>query len=147
MRTIETNIEIDATPDQVWAVLTNFGAYAEWNPFITSLTGSPAQGERLEVTICPPETRSITLKPTVTAYEPGRHFAWLGHLVIPHIFDGAHELILESNERGATSFTQRETFRGVLVPFVAGTLSHTRDGFEQMNQAIKERVESLAFAR
>jgi hypothetical protein len=146
MRILESHIDINATPDQVWAVLTDFAAFAEWNPFLTAITGAPAAGSRLAVRFCPPEARAMTLKPTVTAYEPSRHLAWLGHFVLPHIFDGAHEFTLASNGRGGTTFTQRETFRGALVPFFAGTLARTLEGFEQMNQALKQRAESRADA-
>ena len=147
MRVLETDIEIDTTPEQVWAVLTDFPTFAEWNPFITSIEGSPSEGQRLAITIRPPAARAMSFKPTVTASEPNRHLAWLGRLGLPRIFDGAHEFTIESNERGGTSFTQRETFRGVLVPLLAGTLKHTREGFEQMNEAIKQRAESLANIR
>ena len=146
MRILESHVDINATPEQVWAVLTDFAAFPEWNPFLTSITGSLGRGHRLEVRFCPPETRPMTLKPTVTAYEPGRHFAWLGHFLVPRIFDGAHEFRVDANERGGTSLTQRETFRGILVPFFSATLKHTLEGFEQMNQALKQRAESLADA-
>ena len=147
MRILESHIDIDSTPEQVWAVLTDFPAFAHWNPFITSIAGSPFEGQRLAITIQPPDARAMSFKPTVTASEPNRHLAWLGRVGLPRIFDGAHEFTLEPNEHGGTSFTQRETFRGVLVPLLAGTLTHTLDGFEQMNEAIKQRAESLTRTR
>ncbi len=45
MRVLEKTIEIDATPDEVWAVLTDFDDYGDWNPFVTSITG-PVGGGR-----------------------------------------------------------------------------------------------------
>ncbi len=30
MKQIHTEIEIDATPEEVWGVLTDFGRYPEW---------------------------------------------------------------------------------------------------------------------
>jgi uncharacterized protein YndB with AHSA1/START domain len=42
MRVLEKTIEIDATPDEVWAVLTDFDDYDKWNPFVTSISG-PAE--------------------------------------------------------------------------------------------------------
>lgn len=38
--TLSASIEIDATPDEVWSVLTDLDAYNEWNPFIVSSGGS-----------------------------------------------------------------------------------------------------------
>jgi hypothetical protein len=144
MHVLESHIDIDSSPEQVWAVLTDFATFAEWNPFITSIEGSPTPGARLAVTIRPPDARAMNFRPTVTASEPARHLAWLGRLGLPRLFDGAHEFTLVSNDRGGTSFTQRETFRGVLVPLLAKTLTHTLEGFDQMNAAIKQRSEMLA---
>lgn len=144
MRVLESYIEIDATPEHVWAVLTDFPAGAEWNPFIKSISGAPTPGARLAVRIQPPGGMAMTLRPRVTAAEPNRRFAWLGRLGLPRIFDGAHEFLIEPNDRGGASFTQRETFRGILVPFVGKVLERTHRGFDQMNHALKERAESAA---
>lgn len=144
MRVLESRIEINATAERVWAVLTDFPAFAEWNPFITSIAGAPTPGARLAVRIRPPGGKAMALKPRVTAAEPNRHFAWLGRLGLPRIFDGAHEFLIEPNERGGVSFTQRETFRGVLVRFVGKALERTHRGFDEMNHALKERAESAA---
>jgi hypothetical protein len=39
-RRIETAIEIDAPPSQVWTLLTDFARMPAWNPFIQSISGS-----------------------------------------------------------------------------------------------------------
>jgi hypothetical protein len=142
MRVLEKTIEIDATPDEVWAVLTDFDGYADWNPFVTSISGPLEKGARLAVILAPPGGRAITMKPTVRAAAASRRFAWLGHLGVPGIFDGAHEFLIEPGRNGTTVFTQRETFRGALVPFVGGVLKKTEAGFDLMNQALKDRAEA-----
>ena len=142
MRVLEKTIGIDATPDQVWAVLTDFDHYGDWTPFVTSISGPLETGARLAVVLAPPGGRAITMKPTVRAAEASRRFAWLGHLGVPGIFDGAHEFLIEPGAGGTTVFTQRETFRGALVPFVGGVLKKTEAGFELMNRALKDRAEA-----
>ena len=54
MKRIQREIEIAATPEHVWDVLTDFASYPEWNPFIRSIAGEPRAGARLEVRIEPP---------------------------------------------------------------------------------------------
>lgn len=40
--TIETQISIQATPQQVWNVLMDVEQYPEWNPFVKKLVGKLA---------------------------------------------------------------------------------------------------------
>jgi uncharacterized protein YndB with AHSA1/START domain len=46
---ISTTLDIDATPQAVWDVLTDFAAYGEWNPFIDRAEGTPEVGAKLLV--------------------------------------------------------------------------------------------------
>lgn len=140
-REISHTIEIDASPSDVWAVVTDTAAFPDWNPFIRSLDGELRVGAKLSVTIQPPGRRSTTFRPTVLAADPARELRWLGRVLVPGIFDGEHSLLLEPMAGGGTRFTQGERFSGVLVRLVAGTLDSTEIGFQQMNAALKARVE------
>ena len=53
MKVLESSIDINSSPEQVWAVLTDFARFADWNPFITSIEGSPDRGTRLAITSGP----------------------------------------------------------------------------------------------
>ena len=44
VRSIETVIDIPAPPHAVWQVLTDGPAYAQWNPFIRSMSGTVTAG-------------------------------------------------------------------------------------------------------
>lgn len=141
MRTIETAIEIDATPEAVWATLVDFESYPDWNPFITAAEGSLEAGARLRIHIQPPNGRGMGFKPTVTAAVPTERLEWLGRLGVRGVFDGRHEFRLEPLGDGRTRLVQRESFSGLLV----GLLLDEDDisaGFEQMNEALKNRVEA-----
>jgi hypothetical protein len=141
VRELRTEIEIDAPPEQVWRVLTDFGAYPDWNPFIRSIEGNPQVGERLKVRLTPPDSRAMTFRPTVRAAEPARELRWLGRLFVPGLFDGEHRLALEPLEGGWSRFTQSERFSGLLVGLLGRALKATERGFNQMNEALKRRVE------
>ena len=139
---LRAEIEIDAEPARVWAVLMDFEAYPEWNPFITSIQGERTVGAKLRARLQPAGGRGITMTPSVTVNEPGSAFGWLGKLGVPHLFDGAHRFELQPIDGGSrTRFVQSERFRGILLPLVRRSiLPATLAGFEAMNRALAERV-------
>ena len=142
MTAITTEIQIDAPATDVWAALMDFDAYAEWNPFIIEIEGEQALGGRLRGVIKPEGARATTFRPTVTAFEQGRTFEWLGHLGVKGIFDGRHRFELHENGSG-TRLVQLESFSGLLSGVIMRMIgSGTEAGFEAMNAALKERVES-----
>lgn len=146
MTTIETTIDLNASPEEVWVTLMDFDAYPEWNPFVTEISGRPLEGERLQVRIEPPEGRAMTFKPRVTEMVPGQRLEWLGKLVVPGLFDGRHTFSVEEISPGHTRLHHSESFSGVLVGYLLDEPA-TRKGFEGMNEALRERVERTATSR
>ena len=143
MKHLHSEITIAAPPDAVWAVLTDFAAYPEWNPFVREIAvdGDLVAGARLQVQIGPPGRRPMRLKPVVRHLDPEHELRWLGRLGLPGLFDGEHTFRLEATADGGTHFVQEERFTGVLVPLVWRSLREpTRGGFEAMNEALAERV-------
>lgn len=143
MRRISVTTEINAPVEVVWAQLTDTATFPEWNPFMPSLDGELAVGERLAVRITPPGSTGMTFRPTVTVVERDRTVEWLGRLLVPGLFDGRHRFTLEAVP-GGTRLTQEETFTGVLVPVLASTLANTEAGFRLMNEALRARAERVA---
>ena len=139
-RHIETTIDIMAPPERVWEILTDFPAYPSWNPFIVSAYGEPTVGAWLEVHIQPKGKRALMFRPTVLVAEPDRELRWRGRMLLPGLFDGEHFFRIEDRS-GTVHFVHGETFSGLLVGLVRGTLNATRSGFEAMNTALKERAE------
>ena len=144
MKELRSEIEIQASAERVWQLLTDFASFPQWNPFMRRASGEATPGAQLEVHLQPSGARGMTFKPTVLKAEPGRELRWLGHLLIPGLFDGEHILIIEPLEAKRVRFVQREIFTGVLVPFFAhGLDTDTQRGFEEMNHALKARAEQI----
>jgi hypothetical protein len=146
MLEIRTHTEIDATATEVWAVLTDFDSYPDWNPFITSISGDRAVGGKLRVRIEPPGARAMQFTPTVLAANPSQELRWLGRFLMPGLVDGEHSFQIEALGDNRVRVTQQEQFRGILVPLMRSTLAKTRAGFEAMNAALKARAELAAAA-
>ena len=145
MPEIRTQIEIDAAPDTVWGILTDFAAYSDWNPFVTSIEGDQVVGGRLRVRVEPPGGPATTFSPTVSRIDGGRELRWLGHLGVPRIFAGEESFRLEPTDSGGTTFHHGERFSGVLaVPTLWFLRTRTQRGFEAMNAALKARAEGAA---
>jgi hypothetical protein len=137
---LRTEIDIEAPPDAVWAELSDLARYADWNPFIPRAAGSVAVGQRLTLRMQPTGGRALTIRPRVTEAQPGAVFEWLGHLVVPGLFDGRHRFELSPTSTG-TRLVQGETFGGLLVrPLRTSLDTGTRAGFEAMNEALRRRV-------
>jgi hypothetical protein len=141
-RRLTTGIDIDAPAQVVWQILLDFERYPEWNPFVKGISGKAAVGERLALTVQPPGGRAMGFEPTVLAADAPRTLRWLGRVGLPRIFDGEHSFVLEPLAKDRVRLIHAECFRGILVPFLwKGLDTDTRAGFEQMNQALKERAE------
>jgi hypothetical protein len=141
-REINSEIEISASPQKVWRALTDFEAFREWNPFMRPVVGEATEGTRLRVQIRPPGGRAIAFRPTVTKVAQNRELQWRGRLWMPGLFDGVHIFEIEKLGPERVKFVQREAFSGLLVPLMARTIDQTLTGFEEMNRALKERVEA-----
>jgi hypothetical protein len=139
---LNAEIEIQASPDRVWEVLTDFDAYHQWNPFIVQATGQAVPGSRLELKMRPSCGRTTTIRPEVLEADPGRKLRWLGRVLVPGLFDGEHRFTIQPTGPGRVRLTQHEKFRGLLAaPVLALIAKPTLEGFHQMNQALKSRIE------
>lgn len=141
---IKTQIIINATPEKVWRVLTDFKNYPNWNPFIKSILGEPRVGRQITVSIISSKGKNMTFKPVVVVLNPNREFRWIGTLLFKGLFDGEHKFELIDNGNGTTIFNHSETFKGLLVSLFKKQLKYsTKKGFELMNENLKKRVESI----
>ena len=141
MRTISASVDIAASPEEVWAVLADLGSYGQWNPFIQSAAGRFAVGEKLTLRLVPSQGLAKTFRPQVLVVKPGIMLRWIGRLLVPGIFDGTHQFALDELD-GHTRVTQSEKFRGILIPFTGKTITQTETDFNNLNQALKQRVEA-----
>ena len=144
MQHIQAEIEIAATADKTWRVLSDFSAYPSWNPFIRSISGEQITGSRLDVTIQPDGGKPMSFKPMLLVFEPRKELRWKGRVLMPGLFDGEHYFQLTETSPGRVHLTQGERFSGVLVPLLmrGSMLAGTERGFAAMNKALKARAEA-----
>ena len=140
---LHTSIDIDATPERVWEILTDFPHYPDWNTFLRWIRGTPQVGQDLTMYIVSGRQR-MRFRTRVLAADPGRELRWIGHFLVPGLFDGEHKFMLKPLGEAQTRFHQDEEFHGILIPLLARTLrTDAKRSFEQMNEALKIRAEAL----
>lgn len=141
MKTIETKIHIDAQPATVYSILMDFEKYPEWNPFVIAISGYSMVGEQLSIHL-QSGPKQYTFQPKVLINETDREFKWQGKLYFKGLFDGAHYFKLNPASGGGTEFTHGENFSGLLSGIILRSIGEdTRNNFESMNQALKQRAE------
>ena len=142
MKSLHAAVDIDAPAERVWQVVSDFGRYSDWNPFIVRAAGEPRVGERLDITIAAPDMKPVSFRPRVLDYEQGRLIRWKGKFKLPGLFDGRHMLIVDPLDGGRSRFTTHEDVTGILLPFVGKVMTASQQGFELMARAVKERGEA-----
>jgi uncharacterized protein YndB with AHSA1/START domain len=138
---IETTVSIAASPERVWAVLSDVERWHEWTASITCaklLTPAPLHNTSA-ARIKQPRFPSMVWR--VTTFEPGRGFAWetrsLGAVTV-----GEHWI--SANLQGGVDvlLTVRQT--GPLVFLFRAWISKiTREYVEMEAQGLKRRCEQV----
>lgn len=142
MKTISTEIIIQAPKEKVWDILSDFDSYPDWNPFITQIRGELSKGKNLEVTLNIEGRKPSSFQPVVISAIPNEKFCWKGKLLIGGLFDGTHYFKIEDTPDGNTRLIHGENFRGILVgPIMKKIEAATVAGFRKMNESLKELAE------
>ncbi len=140
---VYTEIEVSAPTSAVWAVLSDTDGHADWNPLLISMSGDLEVGAQLRNVLQLVGGSPMEFTPRVLVATENVELRWLGDAGVPGIFDGEHYFLLEETGRGTTLFRHGENFSGFLsYPIFAFIGEDTKAGFDAMNAALKERVES-----
>src|SRR3954453_20255329 len=104
MKSYESEATIDASPDAIWAILTDAPTYAPWDSGVDSVEGILAPGETIKVHSQASPGRAFPVK--VTDYKPGQSMTWSGGMP-PRLFLGVRTFTLEPRDGGPTHFRMR----------------------------------------
>ena len=143
MTRITASIDIAAPPEAVWKVLMDWGRYGDWNPTLVAIVGQARKGAKIKVSIASP-VGTLPIDAVVTKLATNSGITWHSKTGLSGLCDRDHIIELSPDPAG-TRFVQTQTFAGLLAPGASVVATSTvRDGFEKMNAALKERVESGA---
>ena len=60
---IKTSININASCETIWNILTDFERYPDWNPFIKSILGDVKVGNRVKIKV-----QDMVFKPKILTF-------------------------------------------------------------------------------
>lgn len=142
MREIVTTVDIGASAETVWRVLTDFPFYPKWNPFICAIEGRIKEKERLKLRMRLPKGRLRRFYPVIVRAIPAAELHWRDTLLFPGLYARLRAFIIVPQGLKGVRLIHRERFSGFLAPFILPFISKkTRQAFDAMNFALKRVAE------
>jgi len=138
MKEFSASTTINASPEAIWAILTDAPSYPEWDPSADRIEGRIAPGETVKAYTKLAPGRAFPAK--VTEFEPGKKMVWSGGMPLG-LFTGVRTFTLEPQGNGATKFTIQEVFSGPLLPVIGRSLPDMTVPFQQFVDGLKKRAE------
>ncbi|GAB5563373.1 MAG: hypothetical protein Wins2KO_04360 [Winogradskyella sp.] len=137
-KSVHHEITINASPEQVWNVLTDTDSYDEWNPVMKLLKGNIKEGNQVTYQFTQDENNQSEIPSKVKQVIPNKLLNQGGGMPLVLTFD--HKYILESVDRG-TRIVIHEDYKGIGVNF--WNPKPVELAYAKLNKALKQRVESL----
>lgn len=138
MKTFSVTTSIRATPEAIWAILTDAPAYPTWNPTVDRVDGRIAPGERITVHAKINPGRAFPVK--VTELVPGQRMIWSGGMPLG-LFKGERTFTLTPQPDGSVAFAMREVFSGLLAPLIGRSIPDLQPAFDAFAEALKKQAE------
>ncbi len=127
---------INASPETIWAILTNAPDFHNWNSTIDSIEGKIALNEviKLHAKIAPDRTFKIK----VSEFNPSSKMVWSDGNAM---FKGVRTFTLEPMGENVTVFTMQEVYTGAMLPMIKGSLPDFTEAFETFTADLKKEAE------
>jgi uncharacterized protein YndB with AHSA1/START domain len=138
MRSYEASSLIQATPEQVWSVLTDAAAWPSWDSGVTNVDGRVALGEKLTVAVEANPGRSFPVK--VVELSAPERMVFLGGMPLG-LFAGKRTYTLLPEGNG-TRFAMLEEYSGPLAGMIFKSIPDLGPSFQRFADGLKQRVES-----
>ncbi len=146
------SIAINAPLDEVWAVMLDTAAYAEWNPFVerADCAFPPVVGEPIVLHVRWANGRTATSPERISVVEAPHDEGSVRRATLAYVYEGLPAKLglvrgtryqrLSQHPGGPTRYETVEEFSGPLVA-LAGP-KRVEDGFRRHAEALRDRCES-----
>jgi uncharacterized protein YndB with AHSA1/START domain len=150
MPAVEAEIFINAPPDRVWAVLTDFSSYPEWNTFNPQMECELRAGGHVSFQLVLDGFKPRRVTAHVIRVEEGRELYWGAEpLYFEFLGKGRHSFTVESssnvNVQQGTRFRHIEKFDGPISLFMPQKFwDSVQRSFDILCRDLKMRVEGIS---
>ena len=141
-RSVSVERVIDAPRDRVWATVTDFASYEEWNPYVTSASGAASEGGELRLRVETPgsSAEDVTVRVLTARFE--RKLRWEDRFVLPGLRDEEVTIRVLKLTPGRVRLFETVRMEGLIAPFA--DLEATKRGLELMAAALERRAEAAS---
>jgi hypothetical protein len=136
-RFFESSVDIAASSEAVWAVLTEGAGWAGWDSGVDGVDGSIAPGSTITIRSKAAPGRTFPVK--VTTFDPSRTLVFSGGMPLG-LFRGVRTYRLTPSGLG-TRFEMREEYSGPLASIMWRSMPDLGPSFAQFAKGLKARVE------
>lgn len=140
MKSFAVSTIIRATPEVVWAILTDGAKWTTWNTTIEKVEGLITPGSKLKIYTKLSPGRAFPV--CVTEFAPPQRMVWTGGMPLG-LFKGVRTYTLTPTS-GGVEFAMREVFSGLMAPLISRSIPDLQPSFVEFAAALKQRAENGA---
>jgi hypothetical protein len=140
MKAFSVTTRIRATPERIWALLTDAARYPAWNNTVSKIEGTIAPGQRITVHAKINPGRAFPVE--VTEFTPARRMVWSGGMPLG-LFRGARTYTLAEQGDGQVEFSMREEFTGLMAPLITRSIPDLQPAFDEFAMNLKRAAERI----
>jgi hypothetical protein len=138
MKFYEASVRIAASPEAIWAILTDAPGLSTFDSGIQRIEGRIAPGETITVHSEANPGRAFPVK--VVEFTPVRSMRWSGGMPLG-LFKGERTFTLAPQPDGTTQVKVREEYTGPLLPMMWRSMPDLQPSFDKFTSGLKRRAE------
>ena len=129
-------VDINASVNRVWALMTDAAGFPRWNSTIKSIEGQIAAGQTIKLIATVAPNRVFNLN--IIDFVPQKRMVWSDGNAM---FKGVRTYTFASKSNDSTDFTMAEAYTGLMLPMIAGSLPNFIPIFETYLADLKRAAE------
>ncbi|MEM7442658.1 MAG: SRPBCC domain-containing protein [Pseudomonadota bacterium] len=138
MKQYQASTTINASPEAVWAILTDASGYPSFDPYCEKIEGTIAPGQKIKAFSTLSPGRAFPVK--VSVFEPGRKMVWSGGMPLG-LFKGERTFTLTPTEDGGVQFDMHEIFSGPMLALFGNSIPDMTEPFAKFAEGLKAKAE------